>query len=113
MPAARAGIGGSHQGYSAREGAAQSRSADPKNSLLQRLTQLIEDGSWEFGELIEKKHASMGQAQFTRPRIDAAAEKPRCRSAVMRCSEWSLPNQACHAAERASNGLKAGELQSL
>ena len=113
MPAARAGIGGSHQGHPAGEGAAQSRSAHPENPLLQRLTQLIEDGSWEFGELIEKKHASMGQAQFTGPRIGAAAEKPRCGSAVMRCSEWSLPHKACHAAERASNGLQAGELQSL
>ena len=110
MPSARAWIGRRHQGHPAGERAAQSGSADPENALLQRLTQLIEDGSRKFSELIKKQHASMGQAQFAGTGIDPSPEKPCCRGAVMRCSEWSLPHQVCHAAERASNGLKAGEL---
>ena len=113
MPSARAGVGCSYKGDPAGEGTAQSRSADPMNSFLQWLTQLIEDGSWKFSEFIEKQHASMGQAQLTGTRIDTAAEKSCCRGAVMRCTERSLPNKACHVAEGASNGLQAGELQSL
>ena len=113
MPSARAGVGCSYKGDPAGEGTAQSRSADPMNSFLQWLTQLIEDGSRKFSEFIQKQHASMGQAQFTGTRIDSAAKKSRCRGAVMRCTERTLPNQACHVAEGASNGLEASDLKSL
>lgn len=113
MPAARAGVGGSHQGDFAGKRAAQAGSTDPKNSFLQWLTQLIEDGSWKFSEFIQKQHASMGQAEFTGPRIETTAEKPCCGCAVVRRTKGPLSNQACHAAEGASDRLKAGEFQCL
>ena len=86
MPSARAWIGRRHQGHPAGERAAQSGSADPENALLQRLTQLIEDGSRKFSELIKKQHASMGQAQFAWTGIDPPPREallPWCCDAVL------------------------------
>tara|TARA_B100001057_G_scaffold223644_1_gene223924 strand:+ start:891 stop:1019 length:129 start_codon:yes stop_codon:yes gene_type:complete len=39
------------------------------------LPQLVQHGSLEFSQLIEKKYASVGQAEFTRSGVVSATEE--------------------------------------
>ena len=93
VPAAGAGVGGSHQCDPGREAGFEACAAEPVDPFLQRLPQLIQHGSGKFRQFIEEEHAPMGEADFTGAGAVAAPEQGRCRAAVVRCPEGPGPQR--------------------
>ena len=54
---------------------------------LERLAQRVERLRLEFRQLVEEQHAVMGERDFARPRVQAAADQRRHAGGVMRCAE--------------------------
>jgi hypothetical protein len=50
---------------------------NPKSTIFQRLTQLVEDAAAKFRELIEKQHAVMGERQLSWARDGTATNEGR------------------------------------
>ena len=60
---------------------------DRHDAVLERLAKRLERGPLELRQLVQQKHASMGEARLPRPRSGSAADDRGRRRAVMRCPE--------------------------
>jgi hypothetical protein len=63
---------------------------------FERLTQRVERVRLEFGKLVEKQHAVMGERNLARPRMDAAADQNRHAGGMMRRAERPPVGQCEH-----------------
>ena len=79
---------------------------------LQRLAQRIEHLRLEFRQLVEKQHAVMGERDFARPRMQAAADQGRHAGGMMRRPERPPVGQ-CAAFDHAGDRLHHGDFEKL
>ena len=76
-------IHGRHQQEAGRTGGGGPGTAQPDDTLLERLAQGVEHGGREFAELVEEERPAVGQAHLARPQdapppIRATADRPWC-----------------------------------
>ena len=114
MPTTGAGVGGGHEGYGCGKRRLEACTAEADGSLFEWLTQLIQQRPRKFRQLIEKQHASMGQAQLSGLRTDTAPDQCGGRAAVMRCPEGPLLQQMqAMLLQLPRNGMDARDHQRL
>ena len=103
--AAAAGIHRRHQHEARRVSDPMIGARDRDLAGLQRLPQRVERLRREFRQFVEKQHAVMGKRDFSRPRMDAAADQSRHAGGMMRRPERppvvSAPH---HAGDRGHHG---------
>lgn len=75
MVAAGAGVHGGHEHEVARNGGGVFCAADGDLPVFERLAHGFEGSSREFGQLVEKEHSVVGQADFARLKVSASADE--------------------------------------
>lgn len=108
---ARAGVHGRHEHdvTGIFQGHGSTRDGHP--ALFQGLAQDFEDVLLEFGELVQKKHAPVGQGELSGTRVLSAADEPRIRNSVMRRSERPRHHQGLLRRQLPGHGIDLGHLQ--
>ena len=89
-PAARARVHRGDQLEASREFTLPSRARDRDHARFERLAQDFQCASIPLGELVQKKHALVGERYFTWARFAAAAYKRNGTRGVMRRPEGAL-----------------------
>jgi len=84
QPAAGAGVHGRHQLEAGREHRLPRRAADGDAATFHGLAQRLQRGAREFRGLVQEQHATMGQADLTRPRRRAPAHQGHGAGGVVR-----------------------------
>ena len=90
--------------------------ADPRDgddAVLERLTERLQHGPWELGQLVQEEHAPVREADLTRPRHRAAADHGRRRGAVVRRPERRRGDEARAGRERAGHRVDPRHLERL
>ena len=107
----RARIHGGGQHEPRRETERHGSPGDGNGVIFERLTHHFEDVSREFGELIEKEKAVMGERDFARTRNDPAADQTGIGDRVVRGAERSLGDESGCGIKDAGDGVDLGGLE--
>ena len=89
------------------------RARDGDRAVFERLAHNFEHVARELGQLVQKEHAVMREADLARARDRAAADQPRVGDGVVRRAERAVGDQTAARIEHAGHGVDLGGLERL
>ena len=111
MPAAFAGIHGTHQHKFSGVSHSANHTGDRHFSVLQGLPHHIQGVLAEFRQFIQKQHALVGHGDLTRLGIAAATGKTGIGNGMVRTAEGALGHQRFFGCQKAHNGIDLTNFQ--
>ena len=111
--AAGAGVHGGHEHEVAWDGGGVFCAADGDLPVFERLAHGFEGSSREFGQLVEKEHSVVGQADFARLKVCASADEGHVGDGVVWRAEGALGYEACFAAQFSGHAMYLGSFQAF
>src|SRR5438034_3895612 len=96
-----------------RESEGHSGAGNTNRAVFQRLAHYFQHIAWKLGHLVQKKHAVVGERNFSGTRHSAASDQSSVRNSVMWGAKRTHSHQASSGVEHSGNAMYFRGLQRL